>query len=167
MGELGYSSRMQIPVFSVAVVMQRRKIQHRWQSEIWEAVGVLAPYETSDGPRLIVEEENISQWLHAGLRLSLHRDQAEGYYMNISTADPRVFIMWRMEDDQAVPKFVTTSYYEASAWMDSGEQCDSVPMPSGIFEWVGQFVRDNYRPEPKRKRIRPESFKRPADRAKN
>ncbi|MDA1117400.1 MAG: DUF3305 domain-containing protein [Proteobacteria bacterium] len=158
---------METPSVLVAVVMQRRVLQHRWQSEVWEAVGVLAPYDAPGGPRAIVEGENASQWLHPGLRLRLYRDDAEGYYMNISTSDPRITVLWRMEDDRAVPQFVTASYYEASAWMDSGEQVDAVPMPPEIVAWVGEFVRDNYRPEPKKERIRPQSFKRPADRAKN
>jgi hypothetical protein len=158
---------MHRPELSVAVVMQRREVQHRWQSEAWEAVGVLAPYDAEGGPRAIVERDELSQWLHPGLSLRLYRDEAEGYYMNVSTDDPRVFVMWRMEEGKAVPKFVTVSYHEASGWMDSGEQVDSVAMAPRIAAWVAEFVRENYRPEPRRKRIRPQSFKHPADRAKS
>jgi len=146
--------------------MQRRKLDNPWQSELWEVAGVLVPYHGPDEPRLIVEHEQASQWLHPGLKLRLYRDEGEGYYMNITTAEPRVFVMWRAEGGQAVPQFVTASSNEASGWMDSGEEVGSVPMPRDVAQWVAEFVRDNYRPEPKKKRIRPQSFKHPADRAK-
>jgi Protein of unknown function (DUF3305) len=157
---------MEKPSRRIAVVMQRRALQHRWQDEIWQAIGVLAPYDAPGGPRALVEQQGESQWLYPGLELRLHRDEAEGYYMNVSTDTPLVFIMWRMEDGRAVPQFVSASYHEASGWMDSGEQVDSVPMAPEIAAWVAEFAREHYRPEPRRKRIRPQSFKRPGDRAK-
>jgi len=147
--------------------MQKRALQNRWQTEIWETVEVLAPHEGEDRPRALPAQDGVSRWLHPGLKLQLYRDEAEGYYLNITTAEPRIFVMWRIEDDQAVPRFVTASYHEASGWMDSGEHVDSVPMAPVVEAWVAEFVRDNYRPEPKKKRIKPQSFKNPADRAKS
>ena len=161
-----YSLLMQRPELSVAVVMRRRKLDNPWQSELWEVAGVLAPYQGTDGSRLIVEHADESQWLHTGLKLQLYRDEGEGYYLNITTPEPRIFVMWRMDGEQAVPHFVTVSSHEASGLMDSGEEVGSVPMGPEVGRWVAEFVRDNYRPDPKKKRIRPESFKHPEDRAK-
>jgi hypothetical protein len=158
---------MQRPELNVAVVMRRRMLDNPWQSELWEVAGVLAPYHGPAEARPIVEHEGDSQWLHPGLALRLYRDEGEGYYMNISTAEPRVFVMWRMDGGRAVPQFVTASYHEASGWMDSGEEVGSVPMQPELVQWVAEFVRHNYRPEPKKKRIRPQSFRDPADRAKS
>ena len=62
-----------------------------------------------------------------------------------------------------VPLQVTASYHEASRWMDAGHSMDGVPMPPEIFAWVGEYVENNYRPEP-RKRIKPRSFIHPKDR---
>lgn len=155
---------MERPELNVAVVMQRRALRNRWQSEVWEAVGVLAPYEGSGAPRMLVDEAAAAQWLHPGLKLELRRDESEGYFLNVTTDEPRIFVLWRMEDGRAVPQFVTASYHEASGWMDSGEQVDSVPMAPEVVAWVGAFVREHYRPEPERKRIRPQSFRRPQDR---
>ncbi len=158
---------MQRPELSVAVVMQRRRLDNPWQSELWEVAAVLAPYDGAAEPGLVVDHADAAQWLHPGLKLQLYRDEGEGYYMNISTAVPRVFVMWRMEGSQAVPKFVSASHNEASGWMDSGEEVGSVPMAPELAQWVAAFVRDNYRPEPKKKRRRPQSFMDPADRAKS
>jgi hypothetical protein len=149
---------------SVAVVMRRRETpNNRWQTEVWELVGVL-PESLEGEPRKIVEERGGAQWLYPGLPLTLHRDEAEGYYLNVSTDDPRVFVMWRMEEGRAVPQYLTLSYAEASRWMDGGEQVDSVSMPPELYAWVGEYVERNYRPEPK-KRIKPRSFMHPKDRS--
>jgi hypothetical protein len=147
----------------VAVIMQRRAIESRWQSEIWEPAGVLAGYAGAAAPRLIVDEKHTSQWLYPGFDIVLHRAEAQGYFHNVSAAAPSVFVLWRMEDGRAVPHYVTVSYDEASRWMDGGAQVDSVPMPQAMREWVRGFVERHYRPEPKKRR-RPQSFLAPKDR---
>src|SRR3989441_9325820 len=110
------------PSKRVAVIMQRRAVQNRWQSEVWEALGVLADYDAPGEARVIVEQAGATQWLYPGFEMVLHRSESEGYYHNVSTQEPRVFVMWRMEQERAVPQFVTVSYDEASRWMDGGEQ---------------------------------------------
>lgn len=147
----------------VAVVMQRRAIESRWQTEAWEPVGVLTEYEGESAARVIVDEGGTTQWLYPGLEIELRRDEADGYYMNVSTEQPSVFILWRMEQQRAVPQFVTVSYAEAGRWMDAGERVDRVPLPPELYQWLGGYVERNYRPEPKKK-LRPQSFRQPKDR---
>lgn len=154
------------PNMRVAVVMQRRAVQSQWQTEVWEPVGVLTNYEGEAGaPRVLVDGPEVSQWLHAGFVLELFKDEAEGYYHNVSAGEPKVFVRWEMAGEQGVPELVTVSYDETSRWMDGGAQVDPVPMPADIFAWVGAFVEENYRPAPK-KRIKPQSFVSPRDRTK-
>jgi hypothetical protein len=142
----------------VGVVMRRRELDNRWCSESWEAVEIV-PDETRDDstPRPPSATGTAGHWLHTGLTLELYRDEAENYYLNISAAEPCVFVMWRLEDAVAVPKIVTLSYGEAARMMDSSEQVDKVPMPHELRSWLEDFVREYYRPQPK-KRIRPPSF---------
>lgn len=147
----------------VAVIMQRRALESRWQSETWEPVGVLIDYDGESAARVIVDEGGTTQWLYPGFDVELRRDEADGYYMNMSTEQPSVFILWRMEEALAVPQFVTVSYAEAGRWMDAGERVDRVRMPSGMWSWVGGYVERNYKPEPKKKQ-RPQSFRHPKDR---
>ena len=156
---------MERPTKRVAVIMQRRAIDNRWQSEVWEPVGVLSDYAREDAPRQIVDEPGTAQWLYPNMELSLHRAEAEGYFHNVSTPAPNVFVLWRMEDERAVPHYVTVSYDEGSRWMDGSAQVDPVPMPSGLRAWVVEFVQAHYRPGPK-KRIKPQSFLSPKDRAR-
>ncbi|NJN40095.1 MAG: DUF3305 domain-containing protein [Gammaproteobacteria bacterium] len=155
---------MQDPSVRVAVVMERREIDNKWATEEWVAVAVI-PDTGSGGPSLIAEDRGRARWLHPGYDVTLRRDEAEGYFLNVTTDEPRFFVMWQMEADQAVPHVVSASYNEASTWMDAGDQVDPVPIPPELLLWLGDYVRDNYRPEPK-KRIRPRSFMHPKDRAK-
>jgi hypothetical protein len=150
---------------TVAVVMRRRPIANRWQAEVWEPVGVIDDYDGPQEPRLLIEGTDGAQWLYPGLRLSLHRSEAEGYYHNVSTSEPKIFVLWRMEAERALAQFATVSYDEASRWMDAGEHVDPVDMPASIYAWVGEFVEKNYRAAPK-KRIKPQSFLSPKDRAR-
>lgn len=147
----------------VAVVMQRRTIENRWQHDVWEPVGVLPDHAGAPGPRLIVSAKDITQWLYPGFDVLLQRAEAQGYFHNVSTVTPYVFVLWRMEDERAVPRYVSVSYDEASRWMDGGAQVDSVVMPHPMRDWVRDFVEQHYRPEPKKRR-RPQSFLAPKDR---
>jgi hypothetical protein len=150
------------PSFPLAVVMQRRPAKSRWADFVWEPYGVVTGYGSGE-VKVLREHEGVTQWLHPGFTLELHRDETEGYYLNVAGQDPRVFILWRMDDDRAVPLHITASFDEAGRWMDGGHSVDGVAMPPEIFAWVGDYVEKNYRPEPK-KRVKPRSFKHPKDR---
>ncbi len=161
---LGYSAvgkfsemTMQQPAFELAVVMQKRAIDNRWQSEVWEPVAVLDDARCEVGAGRMAADNEFERWVFRGLRLQLRREEAEGYYLNISTQKPRVFVMWQIENDCAVPQQVSASYNDACTWLDAGEQVDSVAMPPELYSHVSAFARDHYRPQPK-KRIRPRSF---------
>jgi hypothetical protein len=157
---------MEKPTFPVAVVMQRRALQSRWADHAWEPWSVLPAFgenAVAGPPRLMLEDERVAQWLHPGFKLVVHKDEAEGYYLNVSSGSARVFVLWRMEGEQALPLDVTVSYDEGGRWMDGGHSVDGVAMPADIFAWLGDWVEKNYRPEPK-KRIKPRSFKHPKDR---
>lgn len=153
------------PTFPVSIVMQRRQIQHRWQDDIWEPAAVLAASGEGEA-RIVAESPGVTRWLHPGMEIMLRVADADGYFLNVSTSEPCVFVLWRMEGERAVPCHLTVSYSEASSWMDGGEEVDRVPMPPEIFAWVSAFVVQNYRPQPKKK-IRPQSFKSPKDRARS
>ena len=153
---------MDKPKFPISVVMQRRPAQSRWAEVIWEPHGVVSGHQ-GDAVKKLVEHDGMVQWLHPGFALELHRDEAEGYYMNVSAPNPRVFVLWRMESEQGLPVQVTASADEAGRWLDGGHSVDGVPMPREIYAWVGDYVEKNYRPQPQ-KRIKPRSFVHPKDR---
>jgi len=148
---------------TLAVIMQRRAARSRWAEVIWQPLSVLESDEPRAEPRLLLRRDDYEQWLHPGFELAIHRDEIEGYYMNVSSGSPRVFVLWRMEGDLGLPLQVTASYDEGGRWLDGGHSVDSVAMPDPVFAWIGGYVEKNYRPEPK-KRIKPRSFVHPKDR---
>src|SRR5688572_9409040 len=112
---------MEKPFLEVAIVMQRRAAQSRWADYVWEPVSVLTgPQATGSEPRLLAGEDSVVRRLHPGFRITLHKDEAEGYYLNCAGEEPKVFVLWRMDDDQAVPVEVTASFDEAGRWLDAG-----------------------------------------------
>lgn len=135
---------------AVAVIMERTALQNRWASERWEAKGIVR----DDAPagsvsRVIVEYGDTRQVLFPGHELKLQRHEAEGYYLNITSPQPKVFVLWRMQEDGAPrPEMLTVSYNEGTRWADSGEQVDGVALPPELLGWIGEFVEQNYEPEP-------------------
>jgi hypothetical protein len=135
------------PSFAIAVVMQKRPAQSQWAEFIWEPWGVLP--DGGGAAKQLLAQGGTEQWLHPGFKLELHRDETEGYYLNVSARDPRVFVLWRMDDERALPLEVTVSSEEAGRWLDGGHSVDGVAMPPEIFAWVGEYVEAHYRPQPK------------------
>ncbi|MFN0303683.1 MAG: DUF3305 domain-containing protein [Burkholderiales bacterium] len=143
----------------VAVIMERTTIHNRWQPYRWAPIGILPDDQSNAAPGRIGVDAAAEQWRHPGFAIALYRDEAEGYYLNVSSPVPCAFVKWEMVDEQAVPHSVTLSYNEAARIMDGGGQVDSVPLPAEVLGWLARFVDAHYHPEVKKKRMRPPSFK--------
>ena len=160
------------PSVRMAVVLCRRPTANRWQPFQWRLEAVvpdLGEYGTE--PRCLDRNDDEERWLTPGFTVTLFRDEAEGYYLNVTSAAPCWFVLWRLgeadtaDEGRAIPHTVSLSYNEAGRWLDGGETVENVPMEAAALEWLQAYVAENYRPEPKKRR-RPESFLSPEDRAK-
>lgn len=148
--------------FPVDVVMERAPLANRWVSEIWRPAWI-EPAEPARGEIVerLADERTIERWRIGPFTIELHPVEAEGYFLNLTSPKPCVFIMWRMFDDAtppARPVIVTVSYNEASRLLDGGERVDNVPMPDGLSQWMKPFVAAHYKPEPRRKVRRNDPF---------
>ena len=101
-------------------------------------------------PRVIVQSAGLTQVLYPGHHLTLKRDEAEGYYLNLTSPEPKVFVLWRLVDEMPRPERITASYGEGTRWADSGEQVDGVPLPVELVPWLGEFIKAHYRPDPRK-----------------
>lgn len=130
----------------IAVIMQRRVIEHRWADEVWAAVAVMA----DRGDLLPVQPLNHSaageSYLVSGLELQLYPDENEGYFENWIAPEPKVFILWRMQAGRAMPLQASVSYAEGTRMFDSGESADGVAMPAEIHGWLAAYLREHYKP---------------------
>jgi len=155
------------PRIEVAVVIERIARPTRWEDWRHSVVDVV-PAEAAFGsaPRVLRDDERMRRTLHPGFAVELFRDEAEGYLLNLSTPEPVWFVMWRVDEEdpaRAWPELVTLSYNEAGRWLDAQERVDNVPLPADVRDWLQEFTRANYRPEPK-ERKRPASFLAPDQR---
>jgi len=154
--------------FPVSVIIACTPLANRWQNERWEPVAVelgRGGLNAGLGEPVPVDVER-RRWRFRGHAIELHRSEAEGYFLNTTAPEPKVFVMWRERDDATEgqahppirPERVTVSYNEAARLMDGGERVDAVPMPAEILEWMTPFVAEHYKPEPRRKVRRNDPF---------
>jgi Protein of unknown function (DUF3305) len=174
------------PTLDVSVIMRREPIvgaMSRWQTHRWvlEAVQLdgevtsITPSKSQQEPiaALIDKNDSTERWKHAGYKVELHTDDAEGYYLNVTTDAPCWFVLWRMEEQAGItdepiakPEMVSLSYHDAGRWLDAQETVEQVPLPPEVVTWLQAFVDEHHVIETK-KRKRPESFKRLEDRFGN
>lgn len=159
---------------AVAVVMQRVRIDNKWQPWRWELADVV-PHDDVFGsqPRMLLKDDDEERWLHPNFNVELHMGDAEGYYLNVTTDRPCFWVVWRMEEEPrfmdeiiAVPQIVTLSYHDAGRWLDAQETVEQIPAPQEVVQWVRAFVEQHHVLEAKR-RQRPQSFKTLQDRFGN
>lgn len=134
--------------------MERLATSNVWVTERWEALAVVPDAQSERLSKQLFDTAEQAQTLHSGLCIELHRDEAQGYYLNLSSPKPSVFVMWRMREQEAVPVMVTLSYDEAARLLDAGETVDAISMPSEFRSWLAAYVTEHYRPEPKKIRKR-------------
>lgn len=155
------------PHAHVAVIIERLCRPSPWEE--WRfAVRDVVPDDGGfgDAPRLLRDDGREALFVHPGLPVHLHRDEAEGYHLNLSTGTPVWFVLWRIAEDdasQAWPEIVTLSYNEAGRWLDAQERVDNTPLQAPVRDWLQQWVDVHYRPEPKQRR-KPASFRAPHER---
>ena len=145
------------PTRKLSVILAREAVESRWETHRWQLLGVVP--DVGGKARTIVETRETLQRLFPGFEVTLFRDEAEGYYLNASSGEPSVFVSIRHDEEGSdpYPFQATLSYNEAARWMDGGEKVDRVVAWPDLAEWMGAWVEQNYRPEPK-KRQKPRSF---------
>jgi hypothetical protein len=136
----------------IAVIMQRRAVNHRWATDAWEAVGVVRDEGDLPPLQVLSRTEAREYYLVSGLKLELYPDENDGYFENCVAPEPKVFVMWRMQQDRAMPVLASVSYGEGTRMFDSGEPADGVPMPGEIQAWLAQYLQEHYRPRERRGR---------------
>jgi hypothetical protein len=155
------------PILDVAVVFERRQQPTQWEDWGFRLLDVM-PDDGRHGtePRILRDDGRVRHTLYPGFRVGLHRDEGQGYYLNLTSGAPAWFVMFRIDEADPSclrPQVVTVSYDEAARMLDAQERVENVPLTSDVRAWVQAFADQHYRPEP-RKRARPASFRRPDER---
>ena len=110
------------------------------------------PPSTQRGHRFVTEP----------IALTLDRDEAEGYYLNLTSPQPSLFALIRLPDVAAataahvsadLPQAVavTASYSEGARWMDGGMVVIRTPLPEAFLAWIAEFAQHHFQVEGKKK----------------
>jgi hypothetical protein len=150
-------------VWRVSVLFRQRPVQSRWVEFEWEIAGVEADERVggdAQGP-LELSVDGEARWRYDGEFIELHPSEGEGYWLNLNSPAPCIFVMWRMEEGDVVPHpvVVTVSYNEAGRMLDAGDHVDNVPMPDGLREQLAAYTAARYTPEVRKKVKRNDPFK--------
>jgi hypothetical protein len=145
------------PTCKLSVILEREAVESRWETHRWQLLGVIP--DIGGQARAIVTTPTRLQRLYPGFEVTLYHDEAEGYYLNVSSEAPSVFVSIRIDEagGDPYPFQATLSYNEAARWMDGGEKVERVVAWPELAAWMGEWVEQNYRPEPKQRR-KPRSF---------
>lgn len=136
----------------IAVIMQRRKVNHPWADTAWSAVAVVPDRGGEPSVRPLTRSEEQESYLVSGLQLELYPDENDGYFENCVAPEPKVFVLWRMQNERAMPVKASVSYGEGTRMLDSGEAADGVTMPGEIQIWLARYLQEHYQPPPQGRR---------------
>ncbi len=89
------------PTRQVAVILERTPVASRWATHQWLAAGVIP--DVGGEPRVLVEREGLLQKVFPGFTVTLHGDEAEGYYLNMSSGEPCAFVSIRVDEEGEDP----------------------------------------------------------------
>lgn len=145
----------------VTVVLQRTiDNSQKWVLPQWKVFAVIAGehIEQSDQSLLIHDDGIHSRYFRGGLALHLYKDGTEGYWYNLLSDPPYLFVVCDGEqgDHEVEPAFITANQDEASGYMESDRLVLSTPMPANICDILERYVISHYRPTQKKKRKRRE-----------
>lgn len=143
----------------VSVVVERRNRRHKqWSYVDWSVTGVMpAPQATAEEYRTLIHSDPESErYLCGPLRLVLYEDGSEGYWGNLTSKQPSMFIVCHKdgEDEPLDPFLVTFNYDEISGYMEVDDPVFSFPIPEELYPWIEEFVVTHYRPSARKKRKR-------------
>lgn len=141
----------------------------------WELVGLLPEDIPEDLPEGLADETPVGaasddrstlprrRVVTEPLVLTLDRDEAEGYYLNLTSPQPSLFALLRLSDvatttvpasNTDVPQAVsiTASYSEAARWMDGGMVVIRTLLPQPLLAWIAEFAEYHFPVEGPKKR---------------
>ncbi len=145
----------------VAVVLQRTLDRgKKWVLPQWKVFAVVAGAHIPQADQqLLIHDDGVRRrYLSGGMVLHLYKDGSEGYWYNLLSDPPYLFVVCDGEQgDEAVePAFITANQDEANGYMESDRLVLSAPMPGKICDILERYVIAHYRPVKKKKRARRE-----------
>ncbi len=133
---------------SLGVIIERRELDNPWQDHCWLPVAVIPGVSSPIGKWKKLRHGEDWVHYHAGtLDLELFKKETDGYRVNLSQPQPRVFVVLRPDEEgdrEFLPFHITACPYEAEGYGESGDEIvEGVPMPDIVIAWIQAFI-DTY-----------------------
>jgi len=149
-------TRISIPV---AVVLERTIDQSKkWAFPSWRIYAIVAGAQVAEEYQQLTLPGNkdIFRSFHSGLKLELFKDGSEGYWYNLLSEEPYLFVVCEGEqgDMEIEPNYVTANQDEATGYLESDDIVLSAPMPAELRDLLERYVISHYQPVIKKKRKR-------------
>ena len=134
----------------LAVIVERRESGHPWQAHAWLPVEVRPVVVECSAWRLLAEGPGWRRYLAATLPLELFPRETEAYRVNLTAAEPVVYVILRPgeggEGREVEPFLITVSADEVQEYLDAGDDIvEGVAMPSVVRAWVEGFVARHHK----------------------
>jgi hypothetical protein len=125
----------------------------------WELAGMLP----EDAGEDTAPDSSRRRLVTEPVLLTLDRDEAEGYYLNLTSPQPSLFVLLGRSDVAAATMSgsageapqtmgVTASYAEAARWMDGGMVVQRTLLPQPMLAWIAEFAQHHFQVEGRKKR---------------
>ncbi len=158
------SAAVRIPV---GVVIERRKADSPWIDFTWQPVSVMYGEPEAERWTKLSDSGEAATFYAGTVEVELHPSDTGSYRDNLSTGDPRLWVVMRPTGHE--PPYdvvcVTADGSEGEGFMSAGNDIvDTVPMPEPVWAAIDAFIAQHHvdRPFFKRKRNRadPEAMSR-------
>ncbi len=132
----------------IAVIMEKIPSDNPWIDFTYKAIGVVSSKgPANNGIQLIHEDNGVERYLINGLGLQLHIDECEGYYHNLMSPQPGIYIVAGEVDDpndMPMPYLVSLSFDEVHAYLEGDEIVYAVEIPPELYQWSEAFILQHY-----------------------
>ncbi|MFW6341305.1 MAG: DUF3305 domain-containing protein [Wenzhouxiangella sp.] len=124
----------------------------------WQVIGILPSARPGEGAphRELVRdggETCIYRW--EGLDLRLTPDACEDYWFNLTSAQPRLYVICQLDaNGEPQPLRITADQDDSVAAEEVEELFYQAAMPAPIVVWIKDYVAAHYRPGPRKQKIK-------------
>lgn len=148
----GLSGSDQYPL-TVTIVLQKLDRVGQWCLDEWKLQKLILDSDIDADFPVRPESEALFGW--PGYRLRVDAKSCDGYYQNLLSAAPKLFVICRLDERRILqPLLISLDCDEAAAHMEADDTVFSYPMPEPVIDWLKEFVKEFFRPERRLKRKR-------------
>jgi hypothetical protein len=137
----------------VSAVLVKKVSSNKWSSTSWSLLGTIPGLSEA---QLTEAAKGGELHIIADLSLSLFPQHCDAYYINLTSAQPKLYFVCTENDAKLEPIILTIDFDEATALMESDERVLEAPLCESLCLWLEQFVVEHYQPEKLKKRRRTE-----------